>query len=190
MLIKRQGLIDGLDGIATRKKIVEDWILRLKPQKVLDIGGYNYIEQVKAYGGEYISIDIIDSNIGRYGNPIANHVIIYDGKNIPVSGPFDCVLLEFVLHHAAENTLPILQQVSKMTKYLIIGEDISRLRHPYSWHKRNFNHQVGGVYRGDQEWSILFEMFGFKINEKIILDRPNDLFKNDIFRMLYFLEKM
>jgi hypothetical protein len=57
------------------------------------------------------------------------------------------------------------------------------------WHKRNFIHQPGGVFRSDEEWKTLFKLYGLKLREQYIIHRMDDINPKHIYRCLYLLEK-
>lgn len=88
------------------------------------------------------------------------------------------------------NTLFLLEQLKNITKkYILVGEDISELHYPMEWHRHCFNHQPGGVFRGDEEWRILFKLHNLKLIRQYIICRDNDINKNQIYRCIYLLEK-
>ena len=43
---------------------------------------------------------------------------------------------------------------------VLVGEDLATQHHPVTWHRRNFEHQPGGVFRSDEEWRLLFAFHG------------------------------
>ena len=55
--------------------------------------------------------------------------LFYDGRSLPFGeDAFDVVILSFVLHHAAENTLVLLRQVRTIaSSWLLVGEDVAAL---------------------------------------------------------------
>jgi hypothetical protein len=118
-------------------------------------------------------------------------MLTYDGRKLPFShNEFDLIIVNFVLHHASNNTLFLLEQIKNISsKYILIGEDLSELNYDLSWHKRNYDHQPGGIYRSDEEWQILFKLFNMKLLKQYIIHRDDDINKNHIYRCMYLLEK-
>jgi len=176
-----------LDRIEKTKEIICD----LNPSKVLDIGGKDYKDFCQKNNIEYTCIDLLTpqkTGQGGYNKDING--LTYDGRHLPF-GPkqFDLVIINFVLHHASNNTLFLLEQIKNISsKYILIGEDLSELDYDIEWHYRNYIHQPGGVFRSDEEWQILFKLFGMKLITQYVIHRSDDINPKHIYRCLYLLE--
>lgn len=176
--------------------------------RVLDVGGITFRNLAKLYGWKYFSVDIIEASLstGNGGNTPMEHAdLFYDGRNLPFGeDSFDIVILSFVLHHAAENTLPLLRQVRAIaTSFVIIGEDLMTLEHHPDWLRRLYDHQPGGLYRSDEEWRTLFclhdlhhvsthrirnhQDLGHPVSEAVIASKTEEWFQERPLRALYLL---
>lgn len=101
---------------------------------------------------------------------------------------FDVVYAGFVLHDAADDTLPLLNQLRRMARhYVIIGEDLASKSHPTAWHKRNHELRPHAVYRGDREWKCLFDLFRLRLQTRYIIRRAEDP-DEQTYRCLYVLK--
>jgi SAM-dependent methyltransferase len=170
--------------------------------KILDLGGADYKKYCSDKQYLYTSINVEDpikfgdlSNLPKKGELNGNsggntllETIRYDGKNLPFkNNDFDVIIVNFVLHHAAENTIPLLKQIKNISpKYVIIGEDLAEINYDLKWHTRNFEHQPGGIFRSDLEWKELFDLIGFKLIAQIIIRRSEDI-DEKYYRSIYVL---
>ena len=159
--------------------------------KILDIGGNNYVDFCKNNKYEYTMIDLKSpqetGNGGYYPGGLT-----YDGRNLPFKkNQFDLVIVSFVFHHASNNTLFLLKQIKDISsKYILVGEDLSELDYPMEWHKRNFEHQPGGIFRSDEEWKELFSLYNLKLIKQFTVSHDREKQLGDhIFRTIYLLEK-
>ena len=66
--------------------------------------------------------------------------------------------------------------------------DISELNYDMEWHKRNFTHQPGGIFRSDEEWRIIYKLYNLTLIHQYIIHRDDDKDKNKIYRCYYLLE--
>lgn len=179
-------------GIENRVERTKRIIDRLNVNSILDIGGNNFKSYCYDTGKSYTCIDLErPQKTGQGGYFKDKDGLTYDGRNLPFGeNTFDLVIVNFVLHHASNNTLFLLEQIKKISKkYIIIGEDLSELDHDLNWHKRNFIHQPGGMFRSDEEWQILFKLYGLKLQEQYMILRSDDINPKHIYRCLYILEK-
>ena len=184
---------DWQDRKTRTKNIITSLKLTPGKSKVLDIGGKEYKEYCKKNNLDYTMIDIEtpqQTGTGGYNKDVDG--LAYDGRNLPFKkkNEFDLVIVNFVFHHASNNTLFLLKQIAKIAKkYVLVGEDLSELDYDMDWHKRNFDHQPGGVFRSDEEWQILFKFFKLKLKKQYIVHRKDDVQKDKIYRCLYLLKK-
>lgn len=78
------------------------------------------------------------------------------------SSSYDTVFFNYHLHHAADDTIPFLTEASRIARsYIIVAEDIKTLD-PKSW-KLEFEDDVVGTHRGDEEWKAMFKLMGLEI---------------------------
>ena len=179
---------DVYDRIVQTKNI----ILKLNPKRLLDIGGADYLNLCKKHNISYTSLNLTTPQGNGTGGYHKNEAtILYNGRDIPFpKNSFDLIVINFVLHHASNNTLYLLQQIKDIsTKYILIGEDLSEINYDIKWHNRNHNHQPGGLYRSDEEWKILFNLYNLDLIAQYIIHRSDDINKNHIYRCIYLLEK-
>lgn len=87
----------------------------------------------------------------------------FDGKTLKYDdSSADLVVFNYVLHHAADYTLSLIQQAKRVTKrYIAVTEDLkgddsneTYLQYLHEWH---------GTFRGQQEWETLFDLLGLQI---------------------------
>lgn len=164
---------------------------------VLDVGGNDFEKLSNDNQLQYVSIDLQGSSfVDAKGSKLK-----YDGRNLPsevMNRRFDVAVLGFVLHHAADNTIHILRQLSRICNTLLIGEDLTGLGYPASWLRRNFEHDNHAVFRSDTEWRELFALCGFKFRKRYVIKRdigwmwsqsqqPDD---NHVYRCMYELESI
>lgn len=167
--------------------------------RILDIGGFDFAEAAERHGWVYESIDLAEAQqhgTGGHRGGFTTHT--YNGRDLPFrKGAFDVVILSFMLHHAGENTLRLLQQVHHVAKsFVLVGEDLTGLEYPLGWHQRNYDHQPGGMYRSDEEWRRLFALLEWDIvkayairNKKYLFWEPSDKeYSQKIYRALYLLK--
>ena len=179
--------------VSDRIAKTENIITSIKPSKILDIGGVEYRSICENHKIDYTSINLEQAQTyGTGGYNIDNKTLCYDGRNLPFNeNSFELVIVNFVLHHASNNTLFLLQQIQNITsKYVLIGEDLSELNYNIRWHNRNHEHQPGGIFRSDEEWRILFNLYNLKLITQYVIHRTDDINPNHIYRCLYLLEKI
>jgi SAM-dependent methyltransferase len=178
---------------ADRKRRTGEVIIELLhdvPQpRVLDIGGIEYEGLARQYGWQYVSVDLESPQTVGTGGYQHEASVKYDGKTLPFEpGSFDLVIVGFVLHHAAENTLGLLQQIKAISRrHVLVGEDVADQHYPPAWHERNFAHHPGGVFRADEEWCQLFAAYGMRLVRTIVVRRDDD-FDERMYRVLYVLD--
>lgn len=166
--------------------------------RILDVGGKDFAKLAHLAGWCYTSIDLNRPQQHGTGGYQEGTDLTYDGKTLPFEeDSFEIVILSFVLHHAADNTLALLRQVRSISNsFVIIGEDLSSLDHPLVWHQRNQNHQPGGIFRSDAEWRALFSHYDLMLwsaynvrsRADLICDAlSEDDFSAHVYRVLYVL---
>jgi len=126
---------------------------------------------------------------GHGGYNVHEEGLIYDGETLPFEPlSYDIVIIGYVLHHAAQNTLGLLKQVHAIARSdVLILEDLGSPDYPTSWLLRNASHQPGGVFRDDKEWRQLFELLSFELVKAIVVRRRDDP-DDRPYRVLYHLK--
>lgn len=85
---------------------------------------------------------------------------------------FDTVLLETVLHHAAEHALQLLGEVARVARrYVIIAEDVLSRRASVDVVESYRAHDPWAVYRSTEEWVALARHNGLRLWRIVALDR-------------------
>ena len=118
---------------------------------------------------------------------------IIDGKNLPFDdNSFDVTLINYVLHHS-QNPERLLKEAKRVSKKIIIFEDLpegilSKLR--CKFHQMTF---FGGSrndfnFKTSKEWEKIFESLGFKIIAKKQVFTKLD-WLDPVKRILFVLEK-
>lgn len=169
----QQHLKSGIDNPAyrfTRDKAFYIWLDRnrneLKGSSWLDVGAD--VGCVSRYLSEYFqSSDMELIDVIKKKNTIFP-VKIYDGSTLKYpNDSFDIVIFSYVLHHAADDTIRLLQDARKIArKFVIILEDNKDTKGDLIW---AFRHDKSGTFRGLKEWRNLFKTIGFNISEDLPL---------------------
>ena len=93
----------------------------------------------------------------------------FDGRNLPAAAnSTDLVLFNYVLHHAADDTIPLLKEARRVVKpdgRVVVVEDLraddaAGLRHQDSEHK---GCPQRCVFRTDNEWRAIFRRLGLRV---------------------------
>jgi len=194
-----------VDRIQDTARILEALAARLShsrpgtSMRVLDIGGNDFYGLAVRHGWSYETIDLeAEQEHGTGGHRGYATARVYDGRNLPFEeDSFDVVIIGFVLHHAADNTLHILKQVRSIsTSFVVVGEDLASHAHPLVWHQRNFDHHPGGIFRSDEEWRQLFELVDFQHESTYVVKNKKYLFCDELsdadydarpYRVMYLL---
>ena len=129
--------------------------------KVLDVGGgdgqVGRIAKKAAPSIEWRSLDV--SGAGER----------FDGRNLPAAAnSTDLVLYNYVLHHAADDSIPLLKEARRVVKpdgRVVVVEDLraddaAGLRHQDSEHK---GCPRRCVFRTDNEWRAIFRRLGLRV---------------------------
>jgi SAM-dependent methyltransferase len=159
-------------------------------RSILDVGGASFFEKFNGASPTYDMIDLehrLATGAGGYNAHSAGST--YNGETLPFEPlTYDIVIIGFVLHHAAQNTLSLLKQVHAIARSdILILEDLASPLYPRSWLLRNASHQPGGMFRDDKEWRQLFELLSFGLERAIIVRRRDDP-DDKPYRALYHLK--
>ncbi len=76
-------------------------------------------------------------------------------------GSFDLVFFTYVLHHAADHTLPLLRDAHRIARrHVVVLEDPKETEQDYRW---AYRHDKAATFRGLREWRELFDVLGFDV---------------------------
>jgi SAM-dependent methyltransferase len=84
------------------------------------------------------------------------------------SNSFDIVFFSYILHHAADDTIPLLRDAHRIARcYVVVTEDLKETAADCRW---AYKHDERGAFRGRKEWKELFSLTGFAIVYETPLD--------------------
>ena len=150
-------IANGLNG---RWNIVKNIIADTNTQSLLDVGGFgNY----KTFVKKHECINITPHNGCQH----------YEGKKLPFeNSTFGLVVIETVLHHAAENTISVLSESVRVSNnYILIAEDVIDRRASPDVFESYRLHDPSAIYRSSSEWMSLALLVGLKIWKIMYLHR-------------------
>ena len=86
----------------------------------------------------------------------------FDGRTLDFDDDqYDVALLTYVLHHAAGDTISLLQEAKRVArKYVVVLEDVIDTDDDA---KNAFAHDPRGTFRHRKEWDALFGLLGFEV---------------------------
>lgn len=125
------------------------------------------------------AVSVYLSNILRPSKIELCDIYLPDQSNYPVkqfdgtrldyeSGSFDIVFFNYVLHHAADNTIPLLRDARRIARrYVVVAEDPKETGQDRLW---AYKHDERGTFRGLKEWRELFALIGFSTVLEVPLD--------------------
>lgn len=127
--------------------------------EILDVGGGHggLGEQVQAVAMpdslDWECIDVTESA----------RCAAFDGQSLPhASDSKDMVIFNYVLHHAADDTIPLLRHARRVArKYVVVVEDLKGENVDHA--QQNFDHEWHGTFRGPKEWRELFSLLGLRL---------------------------
>ena len=143
--------------------------------KILDVGAGSgsvgaYLE--KRYGVDVRSYEVLPPGENKYATMHNQHetgavLHMFDGRRLPneADATHDTVIFNAVLHHAAHNTLSLLQEAARVARrYILLVEDLDltdngafRNSTKLSVLERNRQHEPKGIFRTHREWAALIE---------------------------------
>lgn len=156
--------------------------------RVLDVGGgkggVGGLVRRTAPTVQWVCIDVHESKQCRQ----------FDGQSLHGfnNTSYDVVLFNYVLHHAAEHTISLLEEARRVSRrFIIIGEDLKGSTK--AERQGNFVHEWSGTFRADIEWRHIFRLLGlelvraFEVDKRCARDQrlPHHLYITP--RMLYIL---
>ncbi len=137
--------------------------------KILDAGCGNCLitQSLRQKGFDCTPLDVDNLSIIDEVQPV-----VYDGLSIPFEDKsFDVALLLTVLHHTPD-PIPVLEECARVSKKIIITEDIysNRLQQYLTYAMDtivNFGHsQMTYQNKSDEEWKTAFEHSGLQLIEE------------------------
>ena len=128
---------------------------------LLDVGGFGEYRR-SARISRCINIHAhIGCKVYKAGSPLP-----YD------TSTFDTVLLETVLHHAAEHALQLIGEVTRVARrHVIIAEDVLYRRASLDVVQSYRTHDPWATYRSTEEWVSLANHHGLRLSRIVALDR-------------------
>ena len=87
----------------------------------------------------------------------------FNGLTIPrPAASKDTVIFNYVLHHAADNTISLLKEAVRVSRrYIIVAEDLAGGNRAEA--ARLVRHEWRGTFRGAAEWKMLFKLLGTEL---------------------------
>ena len=149
-------------GWAARWQFVRSTLQQLGVRSMLEVGGIGsrgpYFKHF-----EYACVNVQDyQGCQRYHGDKLRHT----------NGSFDGVLVESTLHHAAEQTLPLLKDIRRVARrWVLVGEDLLDRGSGGDVFAAYREHDPKAIYRSLVEWAVLFRLVGFKLQRIYYLHR-------------------
>ena len=148
-------------GLPGRWKLMRELIAAANPESLLDVGGFG---QYKDTARRARCINI---------HPHVGCEVYAAGTSLPYrASRFHTVLLETVLHHAAEHALQLLGEAARVARrHVIVAEDVLNRRASRSVVDSYRAHDPWATYRSTAEWISLARRHGLELQRIVALDR-------------------
>jgi len=148
-------------GLVGRWRVMRALVAHTNPASLLDVGGFGHYNDT-ARRARCLNI-----------HPHKGCDVYAAGTRLPYrTGRFSTVLLETVLHHAAEHTLQLLAESARVARrYVIVAEDVLDRRASRSVVDSYRAHDPWAVYRSSNEWVALARGRGLVLERIVALDR-------------------
>ena len=148
-------------GLPGRWRVMRNLIADGNPASLLDVGGF----------GEYRNAAPRSQCINIHRHKGCS--IYTAGTPLPYrAAHFDTVLLETVLHHAADNALQLLKEAVRVARRrVIVAEDVLDRRASRSVVNAYRAHDPWAVYRSTAEWIALARQQNLVLLHIVALDR-------------------
>jgi len=148
-------------GLPGRWKVMRELIASVNPGSLLDVGGF----------GEYRDTARTSKCINIHTH--AGCDVYAPGTPLPYpNGRFHTVLLETVLHHAADHALQLLSEATRVARrHVIVAEDVLDRRASRSVVESYRTHDPWAIYRSTAEWIELGRRSGLALGRIAVLDR-------------------
>ena len=157
--------------------------LGLSPHaKILDVGGKSYFQFFAGRPETYEMIDLAENSHPKGKS--------FDGRFLPFDrAAFDVVILSYVLHHASDYSLGLLEQTSRISrKFVVLAEDLVGLEYPTRWLNRCHAHEPGGLFRSQMEWEGIFKVLNLTVLRRIAIRRNDEnMDPHFIYRIIWVL---
>ena len=148
-------------GLPGRWRVMRELIAEANPSSLLDVGGFGEYKHT-AHRTRCINIhEHAGCDVYTAGTPLPYR-----------AGRFHTVLLETVLHHAAEDALQLLGEAARVaSRRVIIAEDVLDRRASRAVVDAYRAHDPWAVYRSTREWIELARQKGLVLLRIVALDR-------------------
>ena len=148
-------------GLPGRWRVMRELIADANPESLLDVGGFGEYKHT-AHRTRCINIhEHAGCDVYAAGTPLPYR-----------TDRFHTVLLETVLHHAAEDALQLLGEAVRVArKRVIIAEDVLNRRASRSVVDAYRAHDPWAIYRSTDEWIELAQQKGLVLLRIAALDR-------------------
>jgi hypothetical protein len=148
-------------GLPGRWKLMRELIAAANPGSLLDVGGFGHYKDA-ARATRCINIHPHKGcDVYAAGNPLPYR-----------ASRFHTVLLETVLHHAAEHTLQLLGEAARVARrHVIVAEDVLDRRASRSVVDSYRAHDPWATYRSTAEWIALARQNNLALDRIVALDR-------------------
>ena len=148
-------------GLVGRWRVMRELIDSTMSDSLLDVGGFGTYKDTVARA-RCINI-----------HPHKGCDVYKAGASLPYrTGRFHTVLLETVLHHAAEDALQVLVESARIAqRHVIVAEDVLDRRASRSVVDSYRAHDPWAVYRSTDEWVALARVRGLVLERIVALDR-------------------
>ena len=150
-------------GWAARWQFVRGTLQKLGIRSLLDVGGIGRDSPYFKHF-DYGCVNVL---------PHYRNCELYHGDALRhANGSFDAVLVESTLHHAAEQTLPLLQHIRRVARrWVLVGEDLLDRGSGDDVFAAYRGHDPKAIYRSLVEWAALFRLVGFRLQHIYYLHR-------------------
>ena len=147
-------------GLHGRWKVVKEVIFHANVYSLLDVGGFGHY---RAFVKKHSCINITPHKGCRQ----------YEGTRLPyANSTFELVIIETVLHHAAEKTMSVLSESVRVSnKYVLFAEDVIDRRASSDVFRSYRLHDHAAIYRSSDEWVSLALLVGLKLYKLSYLHR-------------------
>lgn len=148
-------------GLPGRWRVMRTLIAHTNPDSLLDVGGFGEYKHT-ARRTRCINIhEHAGCDVYKAGTPLPYR-----------SSRFHTVLLETVLHHAAEDALQLLVEAVRVARrYVIVAEDVLDRRASRAVVDAYRAHDPWAIYRSTGEWVTLARGRGLVLERIVGLDR-------------------
>ena len=163
-----------------------------RPFQVLDVGGGTGEKTLKlrdTYRDTAHTFECVDVASGP-GSPCQR----IDGERLPYADLSQhIVFFSYVLHHAADHTLALLQEAKRVARrgaYIVVLEDLKAdtvlMQRAEAVHLGCTPGREPCIFRGDREWRAIFQLLRLHLVDRLV---PSRFCARPIPRALYILQQ-